>query len=73
MGKIVPVYKKKKKCEIEVINYILLFLLSNISKIIEKMVHNRLFRFLERNNDFYNYQFGFRNNHSTNHALIEIT
>ena len=28
---------------------------------------------LELNNGFYNYQFGFRNNHSTNHALIEIT
>ena len=37
------------------------------------MVHDRLYMFLEQNNIFYNYQFGFRNNHSTNHALIEIT
>ena len=37
------------------------------------MVHDRLYMFLEQNNAFYNYQFGFRNNHSTNHALIEIT
>ena len=37
------------------------------------MVHDRLYRFLEQNNAFYNYQFGFRNNHSTDHALIEIT
>ena len=37
------------------------------------MVHDRLYMFLEKNNAFYNYQFGFRNNHSTNHALIEIT
>ena len=37
------------------------------------MVHNRLYRFLEQNNAFCNYQFGFRNNHSTNHALTEIT
>ena len=29
--------------------------------------------FLEQNNAFYNYQLGFRNNYSTNHALIEIT
>ena len=29
--------------------------------------------FFERNNVFYNYQFGFRSNYSTNHALIEIT
>ena len=37
------------------------------------MVHDRLYRFLQQNNAFYNYQFGFRNNHSTNHALIAIT
>ena len=37
------------------------------------MVQDRLYRFLEQNNAFCNYQFGFRNNHSTNHALIEIT
>ena len=36
------------------------------------MVHGRLYMFLEQNNCFYNYQFGFRNNHSTNHASIEI-
>ena len=29
--------------------------------------------FLEQNNAFYNYQFGFRNKHSGNHTLIEIT
>ena len=37
------------------------------------MVHDRLYRILQQNNAFYNYQFGFRNNHSTNHALIAIT
>ena len=37
------------------------------------MVHYRLYMFFERNNVFYNYQFGFRSNYSTNHALIEIT
>ena len=29
--------------------------------------------FLEQNNVFYNFQFGFRNNHSTNHVLVNIT
>lgn len=71
MGKIFPIHKKGSK--IEVTNYRPISLLSNISKIIEKMVHDRLYMFLEQNEAFYNYQFGFRNNHSTNHALIEIT
>ena len=71
VGKIFPVHKKG--CKTEVTNYRPISLLSNISKIIEKMVHGRLYMFLEQNNAFYDYQFGFRNNHSTNHALIEIT
>ena len=71
MGKIFPVHKKGSKTELT--NYRPISLLSNISKIIEKMVHDRLYIFLEQNKAFYNYQFGFRNNHSTNHALIEIT
>ena len=29
--------------------------------------------FLEQNNAFCNYQFGYRNNYSTDHALIEST
>ena len=37
------------------------------------MVDGRLYMFLEQNNAFYNYQSEFKNNHSTNHALIEIT
>ena len=48
-------------------------LLSNISKIIEKLVHRQLYEFLEFNNHLYTNQFGFRNLHSTNHALITIT
>ena len=37
------------------------------------MVHDKLYMFLEQNNAFYNYQFGLRKNHSTNHTLIKIT
>ena len=33
----------------------------------------RLNSFLEQNNIFYPSQFGFRDNHSTTHALIEMT
>ena len=71
VGKIFPVHKKG--CKTEVTNYRPISLLSNISKIIEKIVHDKLYMFLGKNNAFCNYQFGFRNKHSTNHALIEIT
>ena len=54
-------------------NYRPISLLFNISKIFEKIIHARLSVFLSTNNILYDRQFGFRNQHSTNHALIEIT
>ena len=39
----------------------------------KKIVHDRLYLYLENKNIFYKYQFGFRANHSTNRALTEIT
>ena len=47
--------------------------MSNISKLIEKFLNNRFYSFLEQNSSLFNYQFGIRNDHSTNHALISIT
>ena len=54
-------------------NYRPISLLSNVSKIFEKIIHARLSVFLSTNNILYEKQFGFRNKHSTNHALIKIT
>ena len=48
-------------------------LLSKISKIFEKMMHIQLTSFLNKNKFFSRFQFGFRNKHSTNHALISLT
>jgi len=44
-----------------------------VSKIIEKLVHKRVFKFLEKYSVLYKMQFGFRKNHSTKHALIDVT
>ena len=71
ISNVIPTHKKGSNLESN--NYRPISLISNISKIIEKLVHKRLNSFLEGNSSFYNRQFGFRNNHSTNHALIEIT
>ena len=54
-------------------NYRPLSLLSNISKISEKIIHARLSAFLSTNNILYEKQFSFRNQHSANHALIKTT
>ena len=39
----------------------------------EKIVHPRLYSFLEKNSLLFERQYGFRNKLSTNHALIDIT
>ena len=46
---------------------------SNLSKILEKLVHKRLYFFLDQNEILYNNQYGFQNNYSAIHASIGIT
>ena len=48
-------------------------LLSVFSKIIGKLVHKRLYDFLELSDVIHPLQFGFRKKHSTAHALISLT
>ena len=48
-------------------------LISNIGKLIEKILHKRLYSFLEKNSLLFEQQYGFRNKLSTNHTLIDIT
>ena len=69
-AKVVPVFKKDSKLDCS--NYCPISLLSNIEKILEKPMYKRLYTFLN-NNIIYNLQFGFRQQYSTSHALINIT
>ena len=70
ISKINPIHKKDSKLIIS--NYRPISLLSNLNKIIEKLMFKRLYAFLEQYKCIYDLQFGFRKNHSTNHAIISI-
>ena len=71
-AKVIPVFKKDSKLDYS--NYRkIISLLSNIEKIFEKLMYKRLYTFLNNNNFIYNLQFGFRRQHSTSHALINVT
>ena len=70
-AKVVPVFKKDSKLDYS--NYRPISLLSNIEKILEKLMYKRLYAFLNNNNIIYNLQFGFRQQYSTSHVLINIT
>ena len=63
----------KKDSKLIVSNYRPISLLSNINKILEKLMFKRVYEFLERNKSIYKLQFGFRAKHSTNHTLVNIT
>ena len=65
---VTPTFKKDDKLDVN--SYRPISLISNISKIIENLIHKRLNCFLEQNNNFYPFQFDFRDYHSTTHALI---
>ena len=72
LSKVIPIYKEKGD-KLSTINYRPISLLSNVNKIFEKLMHKRLYNFLEEQKCIYDYQFGFRKYHSTTHALIDLT
>ncbi len=59
-AKVIPLYKAKSKNEFA--NYRPISLLPTISKIIEKVLHQRLSSFLDHNELLYSDQYGFRKN-----------
>ena len=99
--KVIPLFKKDSKLDYS--NYCLITLISNIEKIIEKLMYMRLYTFLNpfmmetvtiqkpvksmdwflydnslrhervNNKNMYDLQFGFIQQYSTCHALINIT
>ena len=57
-AKVIPVHKKDSKLDFS--NYIPISLLSNDEKILERLMYNRIYKFLSDNNLMYSLQFGVR-------------
>ena len=70
-AKINPIHKKGSPTDPS--DYRPISLLPIYSKILEKLLYKRLYEFLDKVDAFYSLQFGFREKHSTNHALISMT
>ena len=71
LAKVTPIYKAKNVQELT--NYRPISLLPSMSKILEKIIHKRLYNFLNSQNLFYPSQYGFRPKHSTINAITEFT
>ena len=70
IAKVTPQYKAKDKTL--PVNYRPISLLPVISKILEKIVHKRMYSFLVKKLLLYDSQFGYRPNHSTTDAILEF-
>ena len=57
----IPIYKNGFKLRTS--NYCPISLLSNLNKILEKLMFNRIYKFLEQHKCIYDLQFGFRKKH----------
>ena len=68
---VIPAFKKDSKLDYS--NYRPISLFSNIEEILERLMYKRLYTFLDNKSIIYDLQFGFRQQYSTSHALINIT
>ena len=67
ISRVIPMFKSGNRNLMS--NYRPISILPTISKIFEKLIHVRLYQFLDENQVLYNYQLGFRKAHSTVHAV----
>ena len=70
MAEVVPLHKGKERSNKN--NYRPISLLLTISKILEKIVYIHTYTFMERTNQFYEGQYGFRTKHSCENAVQNL-
>ena len=69
-AKVIPVYKTGD--ETDPCNYRPISLLSVFNRLFEKLMYKRLRSYCEKNGIFFSSQYGFRDNCSTQHAILDI-
>ena len=69
-AEVIPLYKNKAADQLE--NYRPISLLLTMSKVLEKIVHKRVTKFLDKHNVLYSSQYGFRNHRSCEQAVQEL-
>ena len=70
LAEILPLYKKGERYYME--NYRPISLLITVSKLFEKCVYSRIYRFLDKHNIFYEKQYGFQSKHSCEQAIQDL-
>ena len=70
VSKVIPVYKKGENTDIA--NYRPISLLPSVSKIFERIIHEQITDHFNRYSLLFHSQYGFRSNHSTEYAALEL-
>ena len=69
-AKVIPIHKAGDQCSLN--NYRPISLLSSFSKIFERVMYNKIMKFLDNNDILYRHQYGFRAKHSTIHPVLHL-
>ena len=70
IAKVTPVFKGGDSADLS--NYRPISVLPCFSKILERLMYNRLCKHLSNSKILYPKQFGFQKGHSTDHALLQL-
>ena len=70
IARVTPIHKAGENTDVS--NYRPISVLPCFSKILERIMYNRLFDYLNKHNMLYNKQFGFQKANSTDHAIIQL-
>ena len=70
IARVTPIFKENEVSDLG--NYRPISVLCCFSKILEKILYNRLYKHRLNNNILYKKQFGFQESHSIDHAIIQL-
>ena len=70
IAKVTPIFKSGQKELLT--NYRPIFVPLCFSKILRRIMYNRIYKYLDYNNLLFHKKFGFRKGHSSDHALIKF-
>ena len=70
IGRVTPLFKIGENYKLG--NYRPISVLPYFSKVLEKIMYNRLYKYLTDSSILYKKQFGFQEGHSTEHAIVQL-
>ena len=71
IASVILIHKTDSKCDMA--NYRPISILPCLTKILEKLIKDKIMSFINKHNILYPYQYGSRIDHSSGHAVLDLT